>query len=178
MQIPSVASDGDRERRAPLPRESSTADHGPVRDRAHEVGAVPQRAEAGVTVEKRKAPRRQASLVPSITGIRLSPHGADATLVNISTSGVLVECSSRLQPGTSVTVVFDGTFSASPIEGRVARCSVATIGRKGVLRYHVGIAFKNPITLDAPATANIQPETAPQPPPSARPVRAVLGNRW
>lgn len=148
MQTQSVTSAGDRERRA------------------------------DVTVEKRKAPRLEASIVPSITGIRLSPYGADATLVNISGSGVLVECSSRLQQGTSVTVVFDGTFSPSSIEGRVAHCSVATIGRKGVLRYHVGIAFKNPITLeDAPQAASPQPEIAPEP-QGARPVRAILSNRW
>jgi hypothetical protein len=134
--------------------------------------------EAGVTVEKRKAPRLEVSLMPSITGIRLSPYGADATLVNISASGVLVECGSRLQQGTSVTVVFDGTFSPSSIEGRIAHCSVATIGRKGVLRYHVGIAFKNPITLgDGPAAASPQGETAPQP-QVARPARAILSNRW
>ena len=131
-----------------------------------------------MNIEKRKAPRLEASLMPSISGIRLSPYGADAILVNISASGVLVECSSRLQQGTSVTVVFDGTFSPSSIEGRIAHCSVATIGRKGVLRYHVGIAFKNPIALEgAPATASPQPETAPQP-QSARPVRAILSNRW
>ena len=138
--------------------------------------------ESEVTLENRSAPRRQASLVPSIMGVRLSPYGADATLVNISTSGVLVECGRRLKPGSEVTVVLDGSFSPSSIESRVARTSVAGIDKDGALRYHVGIAFKNPIELDdAPATATEQPVPEmemPLPLPNSTPVPAVLRNRW
>ena len=54
--------------------------------------------------ENRDAPRRPASAVPSITGLRISPHGVDATLVNISESGVLAECGERLKPGDTVRV--------------------------------------------------------------------------
>ena len=142
--------------------------------------------EPDVTLEKRSAPRRQTSLVPSILGVRLSPYGADATLVNISTSGVLVECSRYLKPGSAVTVVFDGSFSPSSIESRVARSSIAGIDKEGAVRYDVGIAFKTPIGLDdAAATATEQPEPVPMPEmemplplPNPTPVPAVLRNRW
>lgn len=134
--------------------------------------------EPAVIVEKRSAPRHRASLMPSIGGVRLSPYGADATLINISASGVLVECSSRLKPGSAVTVVFDGGCSPSSIESRVARSSVVGIDKDGVLRYQLGIAFKNPVRLDdAPATTIEQPET-PLPQPITAPVPVVLRNRW
>jgi hypothetical protein len=98
--------------------------------------------------------------------------------MNISASGVLVECASRVRLGTLLTVVFDGTFSPSTVEGRIARSSVATVDKKGVLRYHVGIAFTNQISLtEPPTTASAQPETDSQP-HVAVPVTAVVANRW
>jgi hypothetical protein len=144
--------------------------------------------------EGRGAPRLAASDVPSITGVRLRPFGAEATLMNISASGVLVECVTRLRLGTAVTVVFDGTFSPAIVEGRVARSSVATVSKNGVLGYHVGIAFQKPIPLDVPrptvtAAAEPAPPAAPTlaapatavPAPEAPAVAetpAALVNRW
>ena len=144
---------------------------------ANPAGAHTQR----VPVEARNAPRIQASAVPGITGVRLSPHGAEATLLNISASGVLVECTSRLRIGTAVTTMFDGTFSPSSVEGRVARSSVSNVSKNGVLRYQIGIAFVSPIALETspPAAASRQPEAAPAPQaPSEMPAPAVLKNRW
>ena len=166
-----------------------------------QVATVPE-----AVVEHRSAPRRPASALPGIKGVRLSPHGSEATLMNISASGILVECTSRLRLGTAVTTVFDGTFSPSTIEGRVARSSVANVSKKGVLQYHIGIAFNKPIALEpAPAAATVgQPATpatpaaqaAPETPgvagapgapgtpgttaqaPEAAPVLPVLSNRW
>jgi len=153
--------------------------------------------EATVTVEGRSAPRLPASAVPGIKGVRLSPHGTEATLMNISASGILVECVSRLRLGTAVTTVFDGTFSPSTIEGRVARSSVANVSKKGVLQYHIGIAFNKPIVLEtAPVAAATRQPEAPAAPaaletpgalappgttaqaPVAAPVLPVLSNRW
>lgn len=118
------------------------------------------------------ARRQRASEVPGITAVRLTPTGGNASLVNISSSGVLVECSSRLAPKTPVTVRFDGTFSPASVEGQVARCQVAGIGKDGTIRYHVGIAFAEHIPL------NVEPETPPfadgaQPSPSEPPQVSV-----
>ena len=149
--------------------------------------------EASGRVEARKAPRLPASAVPSIKGVRLSPHGTEATLLNISASGALVECASRIRLGTTVTTIFDGTFSPSTIEGRVARSSVANVSKKGVLQYHIGIAFNSPIAVGAPiavgtpiavepapAAANPQPEAAETTSQAvkATPVPPVVSNRW
>src|SRR6516162_8327001 len=100
------------------------------------------------TEDLREAPRRAAHEVPSITGLRISPPGVDATLVNISTSGLLAECSERLKAGRAVSVVFEGTFEPRTVEARVARCAVSSMGNDGRLRYHVGISFAKPIHLD------------------------------
>jgi hypothetical protein len=123
--------------------------------------------------ENREAPRRPAAAVPSITGVRISPHGVEATLVNISESGVLTECGERLKPGSTVTVVFEGTFTPRSVEGRVARNTVSSMGKEGRLRYHVGIAFTKPIALgpDESAPEKLGPEGPVLAQPPAR-------NRW
>lgn len=98
--------------------------------------------------ETRKAPRRDAALVPGIAGIRLSPHGAAARLVNISTSGALVETPARIQPGCSVTLQFEGGFEPAVVESRVARSTIVAVGPEGRLHYQIGVAFKSPIPLE------------------------------
>lgn len=99
--------------------------------------------------EQPNAPRVAASDMPSITGVRLKPQGAGAKLVNISTSGMLTECTSRLKVGSTVAVLFEGTFAVPSVVGRIARCEVSAMGRDAVLRYHVAIAFNQPIPIDA-----------------------------
>jgi hypothetical protein len=162
----------------------------------------PRKGEAAAGDEKRNAPRYPASEVPSITGLRMSPHGAEASLVNISTTGLLAECAVRLKTGSTVTVQFEGTFTPSTVQGRVARCSVARVNNSGTLMYHVGLAFADAIALPAelerraaaaaapeePATPSAAAQTsepaaidsaagAPTPPPVEH-VRPTLRNRW
>ena len=105
----------------------------------------------------------------------MSPHGAQASLVNISEKGLLAECDMRLKVGSITKVHFDGSFTPSSVSARVARCEVNGMGPDGALRYHVGIEFDSPIALDRPSAA---------PPPEAGvdvrespPVR-VVRNRW
>jgi hypothetical protein len=139
----------------------------------------PQTAQARSATENRNSPRRPASRVPAITGLRISPHGAAATLVDISATGLLAECAVRLQPGSAVTVVVEGTFAPASIEGRVARTSVSCVAKDGTLRYHSGIAFNKPIAL-APEP-DVEPRTeAPVPVAAAAEAtpKAPLRNRW
>jgi hypothetical protein len=118
--------------------------------------------------ENRKAARRTAASVPQITGLRISPHGIEAALIDISETGLLAECSERLKPGSAVTAVFEGTIVPNTAEGRVVRSTVWSVGRDGRLRYHVGIGFTKPFPLDGPGS-----ETAAGTAASAEPAAAA-----
>lgn len=160
--------------------ERFTVDRGREPGRGRQLGATLRPAGTILANEKRSAPRRTAALVPSITGVRVPPHANSATLLNISASGVLLECTGRLPLGTAVTVFFDGTFSPSSVDGRVTRSAVASMDAKGVLRYHIALAFNDPIAFeDTPDAVPAEPEdTPPLPAPKVTPTPSVIGNRW
>jgi hypothetical protein len=153
--------------------------------------AAVQPSEA-VQTERRFEPRFKAADMPSITGVRLSPLGIKAQLVDISTTGVLIECGTRIQPGSNVNVTFEGDPSLPTVGGRIARTTVAALDQSGSLRYHVGIAFSAPIPLKtpaAPAVSVVAAPVAPEPiqgpvveaPPVQEPVveaPPVPFNRW
>jgi PilZ domain len=127
------------------------------------------------------ARRYPASAFPEIQGIRLTPLGAAATLVNLSATGALIECASRPVPGTGLTVHFKGTFSPASIESRVVRCEVAGIANDGSLRYHLGVAFNTRLALPNDALDDVdEPAEEPSAPlPAVVAVDApVLRNRW
>jgi hypothetical protein len=92
------------------------------------------------------AARRPASAVPSITGLRISPPGVMATLIDVSESGLLAEWGTALKIGQAVTVDFEGTFSPQSLGAQVVRSAVASMTPDGV-RYHVGLAFTASITF-------------------------------
>jgi hypothetical protein len=151
---------------------------------ASEQALPSQPADSGAP-EKRGEPRRPASAIPAIESVRISPHRAEAVLINISGRGVLVECGMRLQPGTRVTVLFSGSFTPSSVPSRVARSVVSGMAAEGI-RYQVGIAFNQPIDLPdlpseavaeqaAPAAGDAtQLSTSEAEPPPPKP----LINRW
>ena len=131
--------------------------------------------------EKRIAQRHSAATMPDITGVRISPIGGSIQLVNISTTGALIRCSTRLMPGTTVTLLFEGTYAPAPAKGTVVRCLVADICRPAGLFYHVGIAFKDPIALrDSPAPAPGKPTAEAAALVREEPVgeQPILVNRW
>jgi hypothetical protein len=93
------------------------------------------------------AVRHPASDFPSITGLTLLPQSADASLVNLSTTGLLSESTARVPVSSPVIVKFRGTFSPGSVVGRVVRCEVAAMGKDGILHYNIAIQFASPITL-------------------------------
>lgn len=171
--IPSI---GRAEKRASTPAEDRPR---AVSAKAAVLTPPARPAEAAVAEmkagENRAAPRVPASEVPEITGVRFSPRGVEAKLVNISSTGILVECAERLTPRSALTVVFEGTFQPRAIEARIARSSVSAIGADGRLRYHVGVAFRKPIELNLPNREAPAEETSA--PIAAAPPR-VVRNRW
>jgi hypothetical protein len=97
--------------------------------------------------EHSAAPRRPASAVPSVKGLRISPPGYRAALVNISATGLLAEWGLPLKIGQTVTVAFEGTFTPQSVAAQVVRSSIASM-TSASLRYHVGLAFTAPIALE------------------------------
>jgi hypothetical protein len=112
-------------------------------------------------------PRVAPAALPGITGVRFLPQRTEATLVNISPSGLLVESIAKYPVGARVSVQFEGGFTPATANGRVVRCEVAVMGRDGVLRYYIGIEFETPLDLGEVV------ENSPPPPPSAN-----VRNRW
>jgi hypothetical protein len=102
--------------------------------------------------------------------------------VDISTTGLLVECKMRLKVGSPVQVLFEGGFSPNSAACRVARCEVAAMGRDGILRYHIGIGFNSPIELDEapvnPTSTEWAPSIPSMPPPVPAAAPFVARNRW
>ena len=97
--------------------------------------------------EQTAAPRQPASAVASIKGLRISPPGFKATLLDISATGLLAEWGVALKLGQAVTVDFEGTFSPPSFEAHVVRSAVASMASGGV-RYHIGLAFTAPIAFE------------------------------
>jgi hypothetical protein len=118
--------------------------------------------------EQRSARRVPAAEMPSISGVRILPDDVAGTLVNISTTGLLVESPNALRPDLKIRIRFEGTFSPALVPGRVVRCTVASMGPDGALRYHVGMEFNSPIALTDPAAVVGPPAPADEP----------LRNRW
>jgi hypothetical protein len=138
-----------------------------------------------MTVE-RPARRFPASAFPGIKGVRLTPPDAAATLVNLSETGALVECAGRPPLSGTVTVHVAGTFVPASMRARVVRCEVAGIAPNGSLRYHLGLAFTERITLpdvledddEAQAAAAVPPVVLAAAAATAAADVPVLRNRW
>ena len=146
------------------------------------------KAETAVAESNRRVdPRYPAAAIPAITAMRLSP-GEAVSLVNISSSGVLVQGKTRFVPGTRVTVHFEGTIKPNQIK-------VSAIGGGGSLQYQSAIAFEGrmdlpveesalpPSAVAAPAPVEEAPPpkkgkaaAAGPPPPAPAPTRVY--NRW
>jgi hypothetical protein len=96
--------------------------------------------------ERRDTPddRRQCRRVPDanehgIRSIRIRP-GHAANVVDVSSSGALVETSHRLLPGAVVELHVETDGQRANVRGRVVRCSVVRV-RAATVFYRGGIAF-------------------------------------
>jgi hypothetical protein len=115
---------------------------------------------ATVEEENSLAPRRPASAVASITGLRISPPGFRATLVNISGTGLLAEWGLPLKIGQAVTIEFEGAFAHHSVRAQVVRSSVASTTAAS-LRYHVALEFTAPIGLEDEVESTTDAENSP-----------------
>lgn len=89
---------------------------------------------------ERRLTRRQRSVAEhGIVSARVRP-GIDASVVDVSAAGTLIETSHRLLPGTSVEICFDPDKRLPAVRGKVIRCAVAQLGPDQVC-YRGAIVF-------------------------------------
>jgi hypothetical protein len=108
---------------------------------------------------RKRAPRLSVSDVPWVSSVTLSlcQH---LRLLNISSSGMLVESGARLSRGCATIVTIDGIRLALVVPARVVRYRIATVDALGV-KYETAVAFDRPVEAliadaDDPADASTQ----------------------
>ena len=95
--------------------------------------------------DRRRAPRTRQDQLPWLAMSRL-PWGSEIKVVDVSRSGVLIETTSRMTPGTLVDLEFLGKDLTTTVPSRILRTTVADADRLGV-RYRVAAAFTRDLDL-------------------------------
>ena len=103
------------------------------------------------STDRRGAQRLPASDLPWITGVRVG-HVADTQVINVSSTGVLVQCQARLVPGQETILQIVGVENRFRIAGHVVRCEVTDV--RGELQYEVAVAF-DPDPCPLPASMHL-----------------------
>src|SRR5262245_58870149 len=117
--------------------------------------------------ERRRATRvvfRDGHLPPAA---RVRP-GAEVIVVDLSSTGALLEGHGRLRPGGRCELTLALASGDVTVRGRVARCFVARLERSAPVRYRTAVAFETLIDLSPrwqPVTGYQPPITEPRTPP-------------
>jgi CheY-like chemotaxis protein len=107
-----------------------------------------QQLRDGASDERRVALRKGRGDVPWLSGIKLS-WGPELQLINISSTGVLVESGSKFTPGSMTEMHLSGPETNLVVPVRFIRSDVARIDGIGV-RYHAAAAFGKELDLNGP----------------------------
>lgn len=97
-----------------------------------------------VTTGERRAAERHRSGVHRIVTSRIRP-GHGARVIDISTTGILLDTPLRLLPGSTVDIHIATHRHHVSIRGQVVRCTVLHV--RPVICYRGAIAFERPIDL-------------------------------
>ena len=97
---------------------------------------------------QKRARRWLLSELPWVSSVKLS-WGQHLRLLNISSSGVLIESGMRLSPGSATKLQIDGAEGTLVVPARVIRCRVSEVDSLGV-KYETAAVFDRPVdVLDA-----------------------------
>ena len=99
--------------------------------------------------ERRQSRRLSDAAEHGIRSVRIRP-GHDAAVVDVSSTGALVETSHRLMPGRVVELNLETDRDRASVRGRVVRCSVVQV-RAATVFYRGGIAFDRHLPWFVPA---------------------------
>lgn len=95
--------------------------------------------------DRRVSHRTERQDVPWLWSVRL-PWGTDVDLVNISSTGLLLESGSKVSPGVTLELRLTGPGMSRVVAARFVRSAVARVDRLGV-RYYAGAQFEQPLDL-------------------------------
>ena len=104
----------------------------------------------GLGVKRLRAHRWSRAELPWLSGIKL-PWG-DARLLNVSTSGLLIESGSKLMPGSSAVFHLWGLNKNLMVPARIVRSEVGAVDPSGV-KYRAAAAFEREVDLLVPRRA-------------------------
>ena len=131
------------------------------RDFAEASGAfIEQQLRDRARDERRIALRKGLGDVNWLSGIKLA-EGPELQLINISSSGVLIETGSKFAPGSTASLQLCGPETNLVVPVRFIRSDVARIDGLGV-RYRAAAAFTKEIDLAGPRRDAGQPATPPE----------------
>jgi len=117
--------------------------------------------------ERRRTYRRQRPEEHGIVSTRVRP-GHEATLVDVSAGGALIETSLRLLPGAAVELQVDTGTTRASVRGRVLRSAVVRVRASSVC-YRGAIGFDTHLPWFAGDSGCVPPSSDAR---SARPERA------
>jgi hypothetical protein len=93
-----------------------------------------------------RAPRLRREDVPRLSTVRL-PGGSQADVLNLSSTGMLLETSSKFPPGYTGAVQLCRADDEVVVPARFVRSEVGTVTARGV-RYRAAVAFDRTLDLD------------------------------
>lgn len=96
--------------------------------------------------ERRRTPRRSGAALAWVREVRLQPR-LEATLIDLSEEGAVVETSKSLRPGTRAGLHLTGDHGGWHASGRVARSWVASVVPEHGVRYRGAVVFDRRVDL-------------------------------
>ena len=110
-----------------------------------ELVQVATSATSGSAGSFRERAERTAQRGSLIWTVRM-PGGGEAELVNISRTGLLLECASMVSPGVTLELQLRGMGQNCVVMARFVRSDIARVDRLGV-RYHAAAQFAEPLAM-------------------------------
>jgi hypothetical protein len=95
-----------------------------------------------------RAQRKTRADLPWLSTIKL-PWGLEVRLLNMSTSGMLVETTSKFMPGSVADFEITGSDDSIVVPARFVRSEIVGVDARGV-RYRAAAVFEREVDLDGP----------------------------
>jgi CheY-like chemotaxis protein len=110
--------------------------------------------------DRRRARRRRAAELPGLWAVRL-PLGPEAKVVDISSTGVLVETSIKISSGSTLDLQVLGQNVNLRVPARMVRSEVASVDHLGV-KYRAAAAFSHELDIAGLQPAPSDPSSMPR----------------